>query len=192
MFQALYELLFPPTCPVCQQAKPAFHGFLCLGCLADLSFSLRPKGIQPVEKAFWGRVPVHSAYSWLRFNPQNRTRDLLHAIKYDQDERLGQAMGRRFGRDLLSVIHDPPDLILPVPLHAKKMKRRGFNQAEAIAKGMSEVLKIPINSTLLSRTEHQASLTKLSRIDRWIFPCNLACIGLRCRGRRAMRLWRLS
>lgn len=167
MFQEVLSLFFPPVCVICRHSKPAAGGDLCLRCESELALSIRPNGTQPVEKAFWGRVPIVSGYSWLRFNSSNRTRDLLHAIKYEDDPLLGVRFGERFARGVAKVMDDPPDVLLPVPLHPKKLKKRGFNQAESIAIGFGNVLELPVNRNALKRTAHSGSLTMLSRIDRW-------------------------
>ena len=62
---------------------------------------------------------------------------------------------------------DEIDCIVPIPLHPKKLRKRGFNQAEAIAQGMSKVLSIPVRTDILKRKTHKGSLTALGRMDRW-------------------------
>ncbi len=77
-------------------------------------------------------------------------------------------MGRQFALDLIKIeTRVQPDALVPVPLHPKKLKVRGYNQAEMIALGMADILQVPVVNDLLERVEHRASLTKLGRTDRW-------------------------
>lgn len=169
MVKLLVDLFFPPLCVVCCQRAPARHDeYLCLHCEIELPRAIRPTGEQAIAKAFWGRVPLTSAYAWLRFRHDNVAKDLLHAMKYGGDPLLGRALGRRFARELIRTKHFVlPDLLVPVPLHPKKLRERGFNQAETIAKGMQEVFGCALSTEVLRRHVHRSSLTKLSRTDRW-------------------------
>lgn len=92
----------------------------------------------------------------------------MHALKYGGDPQLVRAIGRRFGRDLLKIAPaNLPDVLVPVPLHPKKLRIRGYNQAEMIALGMSDVLGIEVDAGLLKRVHHRSSLTRLTRTERY-------------------------
>jgi ComF family protein len=168
MVKEVIQLFFPKVCVSCSLEVPPPKQSMCLNCELDLPRALLPFGPQFVEKVFWGRLPLTGAYAWLRFRKDNRARDLLHNLKYGGDPALVREMGRRFALDLIKIetrVH--PDFLVPVPLHPKKLKVRGYNQAEMIALGMADVLQVPVVNDLLERVEHRASLTKLGRTDRW-------------------------
>lgn len=161
-------MFFPQLCAACGEAVPPLGHPLCLRCELELPLALVPRGPQPVEKAFWGRLPLTTAHAWLRFRRDNRARQLLHNLKYGGDPRLVREMGRLFARAMLKTEHGPlPEVLIPVPLHPKKLRTRGYNQAEMIALGLGDVLGRPVLPGALERIEHRASLTKLSRVERW-------------------------
>ncbi|MFT5823311.1 MAG: ComF family protein, partial [Crocinitomix sp.] len=117
------------------------------------------------EKLFWGRVEVQHIYSLLNYQRGNQTQKLLHLLKYKHKRKLGQY----FGEVLAEVISEPESIqaILPVPLHPKKERLRGFNQSRVIADGIARKTNIPINETCLVRSSHNLSQTKFSKYDRW-------------------------
>lgn len=168
MIKEVVQLFFPKVCVSCSLEVPPPDRSICLNCEIDLPHALLPFGPQFIEKVFWGRLPLMGAYAWLRFRKDNRARTLLHNLKYGGDPSLVREMGQRFALDLVKVqSRVQPDVLVPVPLHPKKLKVRGYNQAEMIALGMADVLQIPVANNLLERVEHRASLTKLGRTDRW-------------------------
>lgn len=168
MVKEVIQLFFPKVCVSCSLEVPPPRRSICLNCEMDLPRALLPVGPQFVEKVFWGRLPLVGAYAWLRFRKDNRARDLLHNLKYGGDPELVREMGRRFALELVKIeTHVHPDVLVPVPLHPKKLKVRGYNQAELIALGMADVLRVPVVNNLLERVEHRTSLTKLGRTDRW-------------------------
>ena len=171
MFRDLLGLIYPTSCLVCEQRIPPRREKLCVRCEAELPFGIYPHGEQPLEQVFWGRVEVRYCWAWLRFRKGNLARTLLHRVKYGGSRRIGRYMGMRFGHDLLRSNFERSlneiDCIVPIPLHPKKQRKRGFNQAEAIAKGMSTALSIPVRSDILKRKTHKGSLTALGRMDRW-------------------------
>ncbi len=148
---------------------------------------LVPDGIQPVEKAFWGRVELEAAYAWLRFRRENLARPLLHRVKYGGDPEIAREAGQRFAASLqqLKRTVKVPDALIPVPLHPRKLRSRGYNQAAEICRGMASVLNCRVAEDTLVRVMHRSSLTKLSRMDRWeqlksnYMANRKACIGLK-------------
>lgn len=168
MIRDVVHLFFPELCIGCKAAVPPLGSPLCVECELDLPKALQPTGPQFVERVFWGRLPLTGAWSWLRFRRDNRARDLLHTLKYGGNPNIVRAMGRRFGRDLGRLgSASLPDVFVPVPLHPRKLRIRGYNQAEMIALGMSDELGVPVDVGMLNRIQHRASLTKLGRSDRF-------------------------
>ncbi len=92
----------------------------------------------------------------------------LHKLKYKGAHELGQHLGQRYG-SLLSDHHYAGefDLVVPVPLHPYKLRRRGYNQAESFARGLAEALQLPHNGKALYRTMDTATQTRKNRLDRW-------------------------
>ena len=95
-------------------------------------------------------------------------RSLIHNLKYQNKKEIGLLLGRMFGEDLIdSDFIKPIDLIVPVPLHPKKMKSRGYNQAEIIAQGISDITSIPLAIDNLVRIVDNPTQTKRTKTERW-------------------------
>jgi ComF family protein len=167
----LLALFFPHACLACQQPLVAGERHLCTTCRAELPYTdyhLLPAAQNPLSRRFWGKLPVVHALSYLRFLRHGRVQHLLHQLKYQGQQQVGQALGQLYGAELATAgLGAEFDLIVPVPLHRRKLARRGFNQADAFATGLAASLPCPSSATALRRTEHTASQTRKSRAERW-------------------------
>jgi ComF family protein len=115
-----------------------------------------------------GRVKVENVASLLFYKKGNMTQNILHHLKYKGNKELGRFLGQYYGTKLIEKeAYKKIDVIIPIPLHQKKLKKRGYNQSEWIAIGLSEAMGIPCNTTTLIRTNFTETQTKKSRIDRW-------------------------
>lgn len=163
------SLIFPNLCLCCDQALVKQEKFLCTRCTIDLPrshFHLVEKN--PVEQLFWGRVFIEKATSYYIFQKGSRYQSLLHYLKYKGFQEVGVELGRRFSAELLQNSYfDNIDFIVPVPLHPKKERKRGYNQSLAIAKGMAINLQKKIDSTNLYRKHFSESQTLKGRFERW-------------------------
>ncbi|QCR25144.1 competence protein [Pontibacter sp. SGAir0037] len=146
--------------------------FICTDCSIQLPYTdVHIHGateLNVLQKRFWGKVPVRFALAYLYFRPKGRVQRLLHKLKYKGKEELGEHLGIRYG-SLLSDHHYSSqfDLILPVPLHKLKLRKRGYNQSDSFARGLSEGLKLPWSPKVLIRTTNTSTQTRKTRFDRW-------------------------
>jgi ComF family protein len=141
---------------------------LCTGCrlsLPETGFHNTPGN--PVEQIFWGRMKVEYATSLLFFDKGSKYRRLLHQLKYHSQKNVGVFLGKLLGTRLLNTDMNTVDMIIPIPLHPVKFRRRGFNQSEEIAKGIAYIMKKPIDCSTLKRIKHRSSQTYKGRYDRW-------------------------
>ncbi|GAB3825137.1 ComF family protein [Pontibacter rugosus] len=172
MFDDLLNLLFPQSCYACNGALARGEEFICTDCSVKLpytNFHEQASADQnPLQRRFWGRVQVQYAFSYLHFMPKGRVQRLLHRLKYKGAEELGEYLGQRYGSLLSDHQYNQQfDVIVPVPLHKSKLRRRGYNQAACFAKGLSQTLKIGYHEYTLSRSVDTATQTRKSRFDRW-------------------------
>ena len=164
----LLNLVFPKVCIYCVKNLYAGEEFLCVACTKDLPLVPWNKGdCSPVSNQLKGKVNFAYTYSLYYYFKAGKTGKLLKDIKYRGNKGLGVFLGRRFGERLKE---NPTiveiDLIVPVPLHPKRMLKRGYNQAELIATGMSEILSIPVQSNVFKRVKYSSSQTKKGREGR--------------------------
>lgn len=113
-------------------------------------------------------MPVNRVMAYLRFSKKGKSQKLLHQLKYRNMPEVGEEMGRLFGLSLVSNGYQNEwDVIVPVPLHPLKQKRRGYNQSEVFGKGLSKVLTVRMESLLVRQkfTETQTKKSRLQRLD---------------------------
>lgn len=147
-----------------------FERSLCSGCLRDLPRTRFHDDAQnPVERLFWGKVQLESASSFLTFSSSGMVQRILHRLKYAHDREAGLVLGRLMAKDLLaSSRFKDVDAFLPVPLHPRKERMRGFNQSQVLVDGMREVWNLPSTGRELMRVVRTPSQTKRGRLDRWL------------------------
>jgi len=165
----IVELFFPSLCVTCGERLVSQEKFLCLKCWYDLpvtNFHLHDEN--KVEQLFWGRVNIDGATAFYAYKKGSRYQQLIHFIKYKGQKELGVETGRRFGYRLAeSERFAAADVLVPVPLHPKKQKKRGYNQCLFIALGMAEALGKPVSSGNLYRKVFTNTQTRKSRFERW-------------------------
>jgi len=126
-----------------------------------------------LAQVFWGRVYLEQAISWFYFHKESRYQKAIHQLKYQDRPAIGIALGKEFGYQLShSDKFVLPDILIPVPLHLKKKKKRGYNQSEKIAAGLSEALGIPVYSNVLIKSENTSTQTNKNRFDRFLNVVN--------------------
>jgi ComF family protein len=121
-----------------------------------------------LERVFAGRVPVVMAGSYYLFEKSGKVQRLLHGIKYKGNKQLAEQIGIWYAQSLKTCKEIAgADVIIPVPLHPKKQKQRGFNQSEEFAKGLSKEFGIPVNATNLIRVHFTETQTRKNKFARW-------------------------
>ncbi|MDQ7947744.1 MAG: ComF family protein [Pedobacter sp.] len=162
-------LLFPELCPACGTGLHHGEGDICLHCLFDLPYTdYHLHQDNRVARQFWGRLPLHAAMAMLYFKKGTKVQHLVHHLKYKGRTAVGIKLGQLLAERLKqSEQYQDVDLIIPVPLHPKKQKLRGYNQSEYIAKGMAEEMNIPFSTLHLRRLKASATQTKKSRYYRY-------------------------
>ncbi len=121
-----------------------------------------------IVQIFWGRGNYERVTAFCHFYPKGIVQKLMHELKYKNGIELGVFMGKIAASDLLeSNFFDEIDLLIPVPMHPKKLKKRGFNPAEKIARGIQEITGIELDNKHLMKVENIQSQTKKGRLERW-------------------------
>ena len=161
-------IFYPPLCSACGEVLMQNEKVLCLSCMADLprtGFHNDPEN--EVAKMFWGRVNIKNATAFMVFVKESRYRQILHDIKYRGNYEAAAELGRMFGNELISSPFSAADVIIPVPLHAAKQRKRGYNQSAIIAEGMTKSLNMPVEAKLIKRLVNTGTQTSRTRYERW-------------------------
>ncbi len=163
------NLFYPGTCAACGDSLVNEEKIICTYCYLKLPRTNFCNSIDnPVDRIFWGRVNLITATSFLFFNKGSRVQKLLHQLKYNGNKKIAIYLGELFGQELNRVAtYNDIDLIIPVPLHPRKRKKRGFNQSELIAIGIGTTMGITYSSHYLIRTEFTSTQTNKTRYLRW-------------------------
>ena len=165
------SLIFPQVCLACEEPLARGEDHICTGCRAQLPYTdyhKLPPSDNPLARKFWGKLPVRYSLSYLRFLRRGRVQHLLHQLKYQGQQDVGRVLGRWYGAELADFgLAIEFDLIVPVPLHPRKLAKRGYNQSDSFADGLAQSMNVPWSATVLRRTEHTASQTRKNRTERW-------------------------
>ena len=169
MINDFFNLIFPKICNACSQVLLKNETIICLNCVLSLPQTHFHKDKEnPLNKMFWGRVNIEMATSFYRFSKKSKVQNLLHQLKYKGVKAIGTLIGELLGSQLKeSVFYQEIDFIVPVPLHKKKLQKRGYNQSEWFANGLSKSMNVPVNTTSLYRKTATQTQTKKSRYKRW-------------------------
>lgn len=165
----LRSLFYPQNCPVCNQILRMNEAFICLTCetkLPALPYAIFDKN--PIEKLFFNNIPINGATAYLSFVENGSAQKLIHQIKYNGAANLGRFLGTKAANHLLRIAPNyKPEVILPIPLHFSKEKKRGYNQAQLLADGFKEVYGLQHTNNIVSRNKATLSQTKKNRYERF-------------------------
>lgn len=164
--EAVSDLFVMRSCLACQTALVRQERFVCIDCLEGLDhtdFHLHPQDNE-MYKRIAGKSPLDAAYSMAWFDKGGAIQHILQSLKYSKQPEIGTWLGALFGKKLASsdTIFPPDTCLVPVPLHWRKQRKRGYNQAEKICEGLSQSLEIPIKSDLIRRVKYTKTQTRMS------------------------------
>ncbi len=173
------SLLFPRLCYGCGNHLMRNENLICTECYVVIprtGYHKIPEN--PVAQLFWGRCLLEKAAAFSYYNKGSRIRTLIHNLKYKGIKEIGFELGSIYGQSLKSSgFMDDIDLIIPVPLHPFKKRKRGFNQSELICDGLSAVSGIPVDVNSLIRSARSETQTKRSRYERWTNVEGIFCLS---------------
>jgi len=166
----VYKLFYPTVCAGCSRVLTHGEEVLCLNCryrLPGTNYHLQPGN--RMEKHFWGKVDFERAAAFVHFHKSNSVQRMMHMLKYRGRRDVGYYLGKLYAAELLDTNpFNQVDAVIPVPLHPSKQRRRGYNQAEAVARGLADGLNVPCRTDLLIRRRNTDTQTHKSRIERWV------------------------
>lgn len=170
----MLNFLFPRYCWICGDRLSVSEQHLCSRCLIDLprtNFHLRQDN--PMEMLFWGCFNIVHAAAFFYYHQNTPTSEILYLLKYRNCPGIGEYMGEIYAQEIrlseensqCSFFSDI-DYIIPLPLNSKKLKLRGYNQCDAICRGLTKVTKIPVLYDVVERVIANSTQTKKSRVER--------------------------
>ncbi|MBR9919810.1 MAG: ComF family protein [Bacteroidetes bacterium] len=169
LWRDLLDLFFPHLCLVCGHRRPMSEEPICLACLGrfpETNFHLHPENA--LTEIFWGRLPLQAGAAAYYFRKDGLIQQLIHQLKYKGRKELGVFVGERFGKQLRDVpIYHEIDYIIPVPLHPRKRRQRGYNQSTQFGLGLAKGMEISCLDDCLLRREYTQTQTRKGRWARF-------------------------
>lgn len=169
MLKSLIDLFFPKVCYACHNLLNDFEQNICTDCRNNLPVTnFHFNNDDTILKMFYGRAVVENATALLRFEKKGIVQQLVHGLKYKGQEPIGVFLGNWLGGELASIKgYEDIDVVIPVPLHKKKLKKRGYNQVAKFAQQIAKALNIDyVDDVLLKITNTESQVLK-KRIARW-------------------------
>ncbi|MCK0130927.1 ComF family protein [Flavobacteriaceae bacterium F08102] len=168
-FKDIFRLFFPNICVNCANVLIDNERSLCLHCLSDLPYThFIAYPDNPVEKTFYGRIPLEFGASLLYYHQKGSSQKLIYALKYKGIQEIGALLAEQVLIALNSTNRFPPiDVIIPVPLHPTKLKSRGYNQLTTFGLRLAKGLNCRYDPTVIKRTSITETQTKKKRIERF-------------------------
>jgi len=161
------DMVYPRVCLNCDTILLYQEEHICMPCkfsLPKTNYHLRKDN--PLEQKFVYEPRVKAVAAFLYYNKGGVAQKIISELKYRGVQEVGKKIGNWYGNDLKEM-NWVIDFIIPVPLHPSKQKKRGFNQSESFAEGLSEIIEIPIETEVVKRTRNTSTQTRKSKVDRW-------------------------
>ena len=166
---SILELFYPSVCAACGHSLFHWEQLVCTRCrsfLPKTGYALVEEN--PLARMFYGRVRLKAVTACFFFSKEGKVQHLIHELKYKGNSDVGVFLGQELGKAIQEApLFQGIDYLIPVPLHPKREKERGYNQSMMIAQGVSEVTGIPIGDMFLKRSVNTATQTHKSKEERW-------------------------
>ena len=164
-----FHLFFPEVCLACGEGLTDKEKYVCIICIHKLpktNYHTMPDN--PMFRSFAGRADIKAAASYSFYGKGSVLQKLVHQVKYKGKKELAVYFGKLYAPSLKHATpYSEIDYIIPVPLHPKKLRERGYNQSACIAEGLSKVMGIPVLTDTLKRAKNTETQTSKARYARW-------------------------
>lgn len=168
MLQSLINVLFPKVCLGCNSLLLNNEKVICTVCRHEIPLTnhyLNPDN--EAMKKFYGKVPIALCSTLIFYQKKGIVQEIIHNLKYRGHEEIGTLLGEWTAEDLKTLpISKSFDFLIPVPLHKKRLRKRGYNQVTTFGEALSKKLEIPFNDKLLQRTVYSKTQVKKNLLGR--------------------------
>lgn len=168
MLQYLQDLFFPPSCKSCSEYLQSSEKFLCTSCRHHLPLTNYHKhNDDAIKKLFYGRLKLENATSLFHFEKRGGVQQLMHNLKYKDDEKISGLLGEWLGYELAqNPKYKEVQLVIPVPIHPKKRKTRGYNQVDGFARAIATCLDAAYRDDILIKSKNTKTQVFKGRFTR--------------------------
>lgn len=165
----MLNLLFPRVCVGCRQQLMKSETVLCMACTHMLPMACFHKtGSEILKDKFYGRILIENATALIYFEKRGLVQQLMHSLKYRGKKEVGNFFGTWLGAELATQdCYQEIDMVIPVPLHKQKLKKRGYNQVAGFGKEIAKALDVPYRDDVLLKISKSGSQVFKTRILRF-------------------------
>ena len=165
----LASAIYPPLCEVCDRPLVDGERIMCLHCNVGLPRTYSHVASRgPVQDRLVSRAHIRKVASWFFYQRTSPYTSLIHQAKYHSRPILARELGEMYAREIIKDdFFDDIDLIIPIAMSWKKEARRGYNQSEEIARGISNVTGIQVVGNLVVKKDH-GTQTSRGAFDRYL------------------------
>lgn len=166
---SIIGLLYPSVCAACGTPLFKWEKLVCTRCrsfLPKTGYELNEDN--PLARLFYGRVRLKAVTACYFFSKEGKVQHLIHELKYKGNADAGVFLGQELGKTIKEApLFQDLDYLIPVPLHPKREKERGYNQSMMIARGIAEVIDVPVSDIYLIRSVNTTTQTHKTKTERW-------------------------
>lgn len=168
-YRDLLHVFLPQTCFSCGESLLYHEEVLCTTCIYHLPLTdFHVDEQNETARQLWGKMDFQRAMSMLYLAKSSRVEKLLHRLKYNNQPEIGVFLGKYYAKKLTEInFFETIDIIIPIPIHHSKLRKRGYNQSSQFARGLAEVCNVPWTDKALIRTISSVSQTQKSRTERY-------------------------
>lgn len=167
IFTELFDFFLPRICVSCQNKLNSNEQYICSSCFRSIKKTPKYLIENEFQRKFAEEKIISDFLPLFIFEKEKALQQLIHELKYNGNFKigiyLGESIGKEFGKKIKAW---EPDLIIPVPLYHLKKAERGYNQSYYIAKGISNICKVEVSTSLLKRSRYTISQTELNFEER--------------------------
>lgn len=179
MLNDFISLLFPEYCLSCSNTLVKGEKYLCTKCQFRLPLINKDEYEELINPRFYGKIRIDQVYGYLKFVKGGIAQKIVYGLKYDGNKEWGTYFGSMMGES----IHETPgdikyDLVIPVPLHRRRLRSRGYNQSDILAEAIAGKIDVPLSIDAVSRKIYTETSTRKNRKERIQSPEEVFAVEL--------------
>lgn len=169
MLKSVLNLFFPKVCYACFSALNDNEDTICTTCRHDLPVTnFHFENNDTIQKVLYGRAQIEQGTALFKFEKKGLVQQLIHGLKYKGYEPIGFVLGNWLGGELKTInTYKTIDIVIPVPLHKNKLKKRGYNQVSKFGQQLAQALNTEYSEDILLKTTNTKSQVVKKRLARW-------------------------
>jgi ComF family protein len=169
VFRDFVSLIYPNYCAACEDSLVKGEKLICTRCMSQMpQTNYHRDADNPLRTRLVSRINIRHAMALFKFSKSGRVQSLLHVLKYKNQPELGVMLGNLYGDRMTEAnLGGAFELIIPVPLHSSRMRKRGYNQSAKFAEGLTQILGIPFSDDIIERKVKTETQTRKTKLNRW-------------------------